>query len=165
MINLVGKSETEATDWLNSKKLIPEIVYEENANKSDGVVTNQTVSVGKTIKESTTVTITVNKQPVKSTVTVTVNLKELTGYTPKTTESVDENGNTIIEEVTPDKVKLVIKVGEDTIYDQNQYPSATAISASFSASGVREVKIILDGVTKKTENVDFSKGDSTVNVP
>lgn len=165
MTNLVGKTEQEATDWLNSQKLVPEIVYEENASKSDGVVTAQSVGAGKVIKEASTVTITVNKQPTKSTVTVNVNLKALTGYTPKTTETVDENGNTVTEEVTPDKVKLVIKVGEDTIYDQDQYPSSTAISARFTTSGVKEVKVLVDGVTKKTESVDFSKGDSTVNVP
>ena len=165
MINLVGKTEQEATDWLNSQKLVPEIVYEENANKSDGVVTAQTIGVGKVIKEASTVTITVNKQPVKSTVTVNVNLKALTGYTPKTTQTIDENGNTVTEEVTPEKVKLVIKVGEDTIYDQDQYPTTTAISAKFSTIGVKEVKILVDGVTKKTESVDFSKGDSTINVP
>ena len=165
MINLVGKSEAEATEWLNSQKLVPEVVYEENANKSDGVVTSQTVGVGKVIKEASTVTITVNKQPVKSTVTVNVNLKTLTGYVPKTTETVDAEGNTVTEEITPDKVKLVIKVGEDTIYDQDQYPTATAISARFSTSGVKEVKVLVDGVTMKTESVDFSKGDATVNVP
>lgn len=164
MINLVGKTEQEATDWLNSQKLVPEVVYEENANKSDGVVTAQTVGAGKVIKESSTVTITVNKQPVKSTVTINVNLKSLTGYTPKTTDRVDENGNTVTEEVTPDKVKLTIKVGEDTIYDQSQYPSVTTITASFSSTGVKEVKVIVDGVTKKTESVDFSKGDSTLNI-
>ena len=48
------------------------LVYEENASKSDGVVTAQTVSVGKVIKEGQTVTITVNKQPVKSTVTIRI---------------------------------------------------------------------------------------------
>ena len=165
MINLVGKSEKEATDWLNSQKLVPEVVYEENANKSDGVVTAQTIGSGKVIKESSSVTITVNKQPAKSTVTVNVNLKALTGYTPKTTETTDENGNTVTEEVIPNKVKLTIKVGEDTIYDQEQYPSATGISSKFTTSGVKEVKVLVDGVTKKTESVDFSKGDSTVNVP
>lgn len=165
MKNLVGDTEANATAWLNSQKLIPEVVYEENASKSDGVVTAQSVSAGKIVKEASTVTITVNKQPTKSTVTVNVNLKALTGYTPKTTETVDENGNTVTEEVTPDKVKLVIKVGEDTIYDQDQYPSSTAISSKFTTSGVKEVKVLVDGVTKKTESVDFSKGDSTVNVP
>lgn len=165
MINLVGKTEQEATDWLNSQKLVSEIVYEENANKSDGVVTAQTIGAGKVIKEASTVTITVNKQPIKTTVTVNVNLKALTGYTPKTTETVDENGNTVTEEITPDKVKLVIKVGEDTIYDQDQYPTTTSISTKFTTSGVKEVKVLVDGVTKKTESVDFSKGDSTINVP
>ena len=104
----------------------------------------------------------------KSTVTVNVNLKSLTGYTPQTTNvatnTVDSNGNTVYEqqEVTPNKVKLTIKVGDDTIYDQEQYPSATNITQTFSATGVKEVKVMVDGVTKKSETVDFSKGDATV---
>ena len=171
MKNLVGMSEAEATAWLNEQKVVPEIVYEENAGKSDGVVTDQSVSSGKVIKEASTVTITVNKQPRKSTVTVNVNLQALTGYTPQktnvATNTVDSNGNTVYEEqeVTPNKVKLTIKVGDDTIYDQEQYPSATNINQTFSATGVKEVKIMVDGVTKKSETVDFSKGDMTVSAP
>lgn len=171
MKNLVGMTEGEAVEWLNSQKVVPEVVYEENAGKSDGVVTYQSVSSGKVVKEASTVTITVNKQPKKSTVTVNVNLQALTGYTPQktnvATNTVDSNGNTVYEEqeVTPNKVKLTIKVGDDTIYDQEQYPSATNISQTFSATGVKEVKIMVDGVTKKSETVDFSKGDMTVSAP
>ena len=164
MKNLIGDSEAEATKWLNEQKLVPEVVYEENASKSDGIVTNQSISSGKVTKEGTTVTITVNKQPRKSTVTINVNLKSLTGYTPETSETVDETGNTVVEEITPDKVKLVIKVGEDIIYDQDQYPSATSISTNFATTGVKEVKVLINGVTKKTESVDFSKGDTTLNI-
>jgi beta-lactam-binding protein with PASTA domain len=160
-------TEAEATAWLTEQKITPDVVYEENSNKSDGVVTDQSVSSGKIIKEASTVTITVNKQPQKSTVTVNVNLKSLTGYVPKTTttNTVDENGNTVskTEEITPDKVKLTIKVGDDTIYDQEQYPTATGISQSFSTTGVKEVKVLVDGVVKKNETVDFSKGDTTIN--
>ena len=162
MQNLVGKTEAEAKDWLSSQKLVVEVVYEENASKSDGVVTDQSAAAGKVVKEASTVTITVNKQPVKSTVTVNINLKSLTGYTPKTTETIDENGNVVKEESTPEKVKLVVKVGDDTIYDQDQYPTTTAISTRFTTTGVKEVKVLVDGVTKKSETVDFSKGDSTV---
>lgn len=166
MKNLVGMSEAEATAWLNEQKVVPEVVYEENAGKSDGLVTDQSVSSGKVIKEASTVTITVNKQPKKSTVTVNVNLTSLTGYTPKTvsTNTVDSNGNTVVtsETVKPDKVKLTIKVGDDTIYDQEQLPTETNISQTFSTTGVKEVKVLVDGVTKKTETVDFSKGDATV---
>mgnify|MGYP003305858716 CR=1 FL=1 len=60
-------------------------------------------------------------------------------------------------------LSLVFVDEEDVIYDQNQYPSATSISTSFSTTGVKEVKVLIDGVTKKTESVDFSKGDATVN--
>ena len=167
MKNLIGMPEAEAVAWLTEQKITPEVVYEENATKSDGVVTDQSVSSGKVVKEASTVTITVNRQPKKSTVTVNVNLKTLTGYVPKTvsTNVVDETGNTVVktEEVTPDKVKLTIKVGEDVIYDQEQYQSATGITQTFSTTGVKEVKILVNGVVKKNETVDFSKGDATVN--
>ncbi|MBO5398584.1 MAG: Stk1 family PASTA domain-containing Ser/Thr kinase [Clostridia bacterium] len=173
MKNLVGMSEADAVAWLNSQKVVPEVVYEENASKSDGVVTDQSVTSGKIVKEASTVTITVNRQPRKSTVTIKVNLQALTGYTPTTkkeyTNTVDANGNTVVKEsevaVTPNKVKLTLKVGEDTIYDQEQLPSETNITQTFSTTGVKEVKILVDGVTKKTETVDFSKGDATVTAP
>ena len=40
----------------------------------------------------------------------------------------------------------------------------TDISKSWTSSGVKEVKVKVNGVTKYTETVDFNQGDKTINV-
>lgn len=159
--SVMGKSEAEAKQELTSLGLLVSVTYEENINKTDGVVISQSTNAGKTIKEGETVTITVNKHPIKSTITINVNLKSLTGYTEATT---DEYGNVVGGDNT-DTAKLKIQVGEDVIMEETRKLSETSISKSWSSTGVQTVKVVVDGVTKYTQSVDFSKGDTTINVP
>ena len=67
------------------------------------------------------------------------------------------------EEYEAETIEECIAYGEDVIYDQEQYQSATGITQTFSTTGVKEVKVLVNGVVKKNETVDFSKGDATVN--
>ena len=129
-----------------------------------------TVSISdKTVKEGDSITIVVNKQPRKSTVTVNVNLRSLMNYTepkPTTQTSVDEYGNTVNKTVTPEveRATVLIQVGDDTILSDSYLMTKTDISKSWTTSGVKEVKVKVNGVTKYTETVDFNNGDKTINV-
>ena len=61
---------------------------------------------------------------------------------------------------------MVIKVGEETIYKGNPKLTETNISASYSGTGVKEIKVLVDGVTKDSgKKVDFNQGDKTINIP
>ena len=175
--SVVNKTEGEARSTLEGLGLAVEVTYEENSNKSDGVVISQSISANKTVKEGTSITISVNKLPTKSTVTVNVNLKSLMKYTEpepqtvtNTVSEVDENGNTIETEktttITPEikSAKVVIKVGEDIIYSETKKLNTTDISTTYSATGVKDVKVYVDDVVKYNKSVDFSKGNQTITV-
>lgn len=162
-------NDTEANAMNKLAGLSVNVSYEENSSKSDGVVTSQSISSGKTVKEGTEIIIVVNKQPKKATVNVNVNLKSLMNYTepkPTTGTTTDENGNTVSTTTTPEieRATVVIEVGNDTILSDNYLMTKTDISKSWTSSGVKEVKVKVNGVTKYTETVDFNQGDKTINV-
>ena len=156
MPNVLNGSEEQAKESLAALQNL-RITYNEDANKSDGIVTSQSVPAGKTIKENEEVAIVVNKQPVKSTVTVTVNLKALTGYVEPAENAVNPPASS---------GKLEIVVGDDTIYSATKSFNETNISASYTGTGVKTVKVKVDGVTKSSNHsVDFNKGDSSISIP
>ena len=165
--NLVNETENNAVTKLSDLGLGVTTLYEENASKSDGIVTSQSITAGKTVKEGTEVQIVVNKQPKKSTITISVNLKSLMNYTTPQSgfeTKVDEYGNTITVPTTPqvEKGNVVIQVGEDTILSDTYSLDTTNITKTWTSSGVKEVKIKVNGVTKDTRNVDFNNGDQTI---
>ncbi len=167
--SVLNQPEGVAVQTLAELGLIVNVNYEENASKSDGVVISQSVSGGKTLKEGDSIELIVNKQPAKSTLTVNVNLKSLTNYTepePVVSETVDENGNTVTTTNTPpvEKATLVLEVGEDTILSDSYPMNKTDITKSWTTSGVKILKVKVNGVTKYEQTVDFNKGDQTVTV-
>ncbi len=168
--NVLNNSEADARNKLAGLNIT--VNTEEHADKSDGVVISQSIVAGKTIKEGENITIVVNKQPKTSRVTVNVNLKSLTGYqVPEDTieNVVDANGVVTGTTVKPAEIKtaeVVIKVGEETIYKGNPKLTETNISASYSGTGVKEIKVLVDGDTKDSgKKVDFNQGDKTINIP
>ncbi len=167
--SVLNSEESVAVKTLSDLGLIVNVVYEENASKSDGVVTSQSISGGKTVKEGENIEIVVNKQPTKSTLTVKVNLKSLMNYTepePTTQDTVDEFGNTISTTTTPEiqKATVVIDVGDDTILSDSYPMNKTEITKSWTTSGVKTMKVKVNGVTKYEQTVDFNRGDQTVTV-
>ncbi len=177
MISVLGKTEQDAKTALNGIGINDiSVEYDENLGKTDGTVLNQSISVGTVVKENQQVTIVVNKHPVKATVTVNVNLKSLMKYTeptstPTNTATTDGNttdsGSTTSPSTTPEvkKSKVVIKVGDETIYSETNELTKTNISATYTGTGVKEIKVYVDDVLKSSgKTVDFSNGDTTVTI-
>lgn len=173
VVSVVNKSEAEAKSTLEGMGLKVEVNYEENTNKSDGIVTSQSINSNKVVKEGTTISLTVNKLPTKSKVTVNVNLKSLMKYTepepvqePVQNTDANDTNTAPTTPKTPEikSAKVVIKVGEDNIYSETKKLNTTDISASYTASGVKDVKVYVDDVVKFNKSVDFSQGDQTVTV-
>lgn len=163
VVSVLNKSEAEAKKALEGLGLVVDVIYEENTNKSDGIVLSQSVTANKTVKEGSSITITVNKLPTKSKVTVNVNLKSLMKYTePDTTP--DATANETTKPAEAKSVKVVIKVGDDNIYSETKKLTTTDITASYTTSGVKEVKVYVDDVVKYNKSVDFSSGDQTITV-
>ena len=165
MPNVMNETENAAVDTIKALNLLVNVRYEENLSKSDGVVISQSIPSGKTIKEGETVDIVVNKQPTKSTVTINVNLKSLMKYVePEQPDSTDTNTTTSPTTVEVEKATVVIEVGDDIILSDSYPLTKTDITKAWTASGVSELKVKVNGVTEFTQRVDFNKGNQVVNV-
>ncbi len=178
--SVIGASESDARNSLAGLNLQINVSYEQDESKSDGVVTTQNPAAGSTIKEGQTVNVIVNRHPAKSRVTINVNVQSLLNYTvPKITKEepvLDEEGKPVLDEDgkpktktvevpgEPENCKVQIKVGSDQILDSTYKKTETGISKAWTSSGVKEVKVIIDGTTYYNTSIDFSKGDQTVNV-
>ena len=82
----------------------------------------------------------------------------------KYTEPEKPNTNTDANTTTPpttevEKATVVIEVGDDIILSES-YP----LTKTWTASGVSELKVKVNGVTEFTQRVDFNKGNQVVNV-
>ena len=166
---IVGASEATALDALNKLGLKVNVSYEENLSKTDNIVLSINPQSGTTIKEGSQVNIVVNKQPVKSTLTVNLNLKAFMHYTepqPVTEKKIDEFGNEVTTTTTAEvqSATVAIKVGDDTILNDVYKLTKTDITKTWTTSGVKELKILVDGVTKYTQTIDFNKGNQVVNL-
>ena len=144
MIDVTGKSETDATSALKALNLVVNVGYSEDSSKDNGIVLKQTLEVGKVVDEGTTVTITVNKLAEVKSVPITVNVKSLLDgniYEASTGNETDEK--------TVKSVKLEVVVGNDKIYSQTVKASETAVSAGIAkGTGSTTVKVYVDGVLK-----------------
>ena len=147
MVSVIGKSESDAKKAIEDLGLKVNIVYDEDSSKDNGIVLKQSLDVGKTVDEGTTVTITVNKLAEMKQGTVNVNVKSILNYTP--TE--DEEGK---EKEEFAQVKIV--VGNDTIYNEKKSKATTNISATFSAKGNVTIKVYIDDVLKGTKEINMN---------
>ena len=59
IINLIGKTETEAKDALTG--LVVKVVFEEDKSRPNGVVLRQSLAAGTRVKKGTTITLTINE--------------------------------------------------------------------------------------------------------
>ncbi|MGN1299272.1 MAG: Stk1 family PASTA domain-containing Ser/Thr kinase [Candidatus Scatovivens sp.] len=140
--NVIGKTEADARKELEGIGFSVVLVeYEENTSKSDGIVLSQSVVAGKTIKENETITLKVNKLPEIKEATLNINVKSLSGYTPK--EEKDEDGNTIT--VEPEKVTVKVTVGSDTVYNESVLENKENLTVKFSESGNVTIRVYIDG--------------------
>ncbi len=151
-----GQASDAAKVALENAGFVVRMEYSEDSNKSDGIVLRQDIVGKNKANEGDTITLTVNRLPQLVSGTVTVNVKTLTGYEPKT----DEDGNPI----APEAVKVRITVDGDTIYSNEKVsPANENLSATFSGKGNVEVKVYIgegDGVLKGTKTLDLNRATS-----
>ena len=152
--NVIGKSEADARKELEDIGFSVVIVeYEENTSKSDGIVLSQSVVAGKTIKENETITLKVNKLPEIKEAILNINVKSLSGYTPKTEKN--EEGNEIT--LDPEKVAIKVTVGSDTVYNESVLENKENLTVKFNQSGNVTIKVYVDGVVKGPFYLDLNK--------
>ena len=147
VISVIGQDEATAKTNLTNLGLKVNVSYDEDNSKDNGVVLKQSIDSGKTVDEGTTITITVNKKDELKRGTVTVNVKSLLAYTPTR----DEEGKDVVEKGT-----VKIKVGEDTIYEKEVPKTTTNISQGFSAKGTVTIRVYVDDILLKTQEINMN---------
>ena len=94
VVSVIGQDEATARNTLEGLGLKVNVTYTDSTS-DNGKVTKQSVTEGKVVDEGTTVTLTVNKVAETKTVTVNINVKNITGgYTETTGDEDKENNNT-----------------------------------------------------------------------
>lgn len=153
MPSVLGKSESEAKTILEGKNLKANVEYSEDSTKDNGVVLSQSIKSGENIDEGTEVTITVNKLAEIKSATVTVNVKSLTGGYETTVPS--NSTDTVVK-----KKKLTVKAGEDKVYDKDVDLNSTNIKVNVSGKGTVTVKVYIDDVLYKQDNINLNTTSS-----
>ncbi len=175
MINVIGKTEAEATAALTALNLIVDVKYDENLSKADNTVLAQTISEGKTIKEQSTVTITVNKLPVKAKVTFNV---DVASFKPDTSGVTDTNtSNSTSENSTNNNTSSNTtnnNLGNVSVvfYIGGVQASTTSVPWSNSnyvweydrSSGTEEVRVTIGGNEVYRQSINFSVEGQVINI-
>jgi serine/threonine-protein kinase len=167
--SVIGKTESEAKSQLENDGFTSiEVEYTEDSNKSDGVVLEQSISSGKTVKENEKITLTVNKLPQEATLTFNINLKSLKNYTESVSENTTDSNTTnsaSTNTTTKTTASVIIKIDEDVIFSKDVSLSETSLKKTWTTTGRKRVRVIIDGVTEYDNPIDFNKGDQTINIP
>lgn len=152
--DLNGKKESEAKKAISSAGLkLKTVVTTEDTTKDDGVVVKQSLDAGSEVEKNTSITITVNKIQVQKEATINVNVKSILNGKVEYTDE---------EKTIPKAVELKINVGSDTVYKQDVNPEVESISQKISGKGTVTVKVYIDGILKKTKDINLNETNEYV---
>lgn len=155
MEHVIGQSEDAAKKTLSELGFEVDVVYEEDTSKDDGTVLKQSIDVGTTVDEGTTVILTINKIEAIKSGTVKVNLKSLTGGKI----DLDEEGN----EINP-TVDLRIEVNDESVYDGSQRKDVENFTKTISGKGTVTVKIFIDGVKEVEKQLNLNSSNPVLTI-
>ncbi len=188
--DVLNKTEEEAKKAIEDAKLKVVVKTGEDTTKSNGVVIKQDVESGTKVTEETTITITINKLPEIKSGKVNINVKALTGYTPpknpvkntnttntnntnstnntNTTNNtnssvVNTNNNDTV--IAPKKVKVMVKVNDDTVYNESHSEDTENVTVNnVQGIGTVTVKVYIDEVLKTTKTLDLNSENPVLNI-
>src|SRR5699024_1480210 len=120
-----------------------------------GVVLRQSIDVGTTVDEGTSVTLTVNKIEAIREGTVNIDLRSLTGGVIET----DEEGN----EINP-TVEVRIEVNDEAVYNGEQRKDNENFTRTISGKGTVTVKVFIDGVREAQEQLNLNSDNPVLNI-
>lgn len=167
--DLTGLSEDEAKakiteaklKWIRTDKI-------KDSSKGTGVV-EQNISQKSMVDKNTEISITINEYQKITQGTINIDVATLTGYTPKykkVEDGKDEDGKTKYKDVLipPEKVKLKVTVNDEQVTEQDVSEDEKALQVNFDGEGTVRIKVIIDGSTKKTVDMNLNT-QTTINIP
>ena len=146
-----GQTSDVAKIALENAGFVVRMEYTEDTNKSDGIVLKQDIVGKNKADEGEIITITVNKVQKTVTAIVTVDLSKYVQPQANTPTDPDNENNTT-PSVTTAKVEL--KVGNNNY--GGTYDVTTSPQISIEGKGNMSVSLVIDGVTRKTKDIDFN---------
>ena len=160
--DLTGLTEEEAKAKITEAKLKYKATYKvTDSSKGKGVV-EQSISPRSFVDKDSEITITINEYQEMKKGTININVASLTGYTAKYEKVEDgideETGEKKYKEVlvTPNKVKLEVKVDEVPVESKEVSEDATNVSVGFSGEGTVRIKVIINGVQRAMEDLNLN---------
>lgn len=167
--NLTGLSEDKAKakitaaklKWIRTDKI-------KDSSKGTGVV-EQNISPKSMVDKNTEISITINEYQKITQGTINIDVVALTGYTPKykkVEDGKDEDGKTKYKDVLipPEKVKIKVTVNDEQVTEQEVSEDEKALQVNFDGEGTVRIKVIIDGSTKKTVDMNLNS-ETTKNIP
>lgn len=167
--DLTGLSEDEAKakiteaklKWIRTDKI-------KDSSKGTGVV-EQNISPKSMVDKNTEISITINEYQKITQGTINIDVAALTGYTPKykkVEDGKDEDGKTKYKDVLipPEKVKIKVTVNDEQVTEQEVSEDEKALQVNFDGEGTVRIKVIIDGSTKKTVDMNLNS-ETTKNIP
>lgn len=162
--DVIGNSEADAKKSLEALGFVVATTTAEDSSKATGVVLKQSIDSGKTVEKGTSITITVNSYEELKTITVNMNIKDITdGYEKNSeTNSEKEESNTANVSKT---VSITLKAGNDTVYsDSGVDKNKSSISTTIKGKGPEKLTLTLTDSNGKnwtrTESVNFNNDTS-----
>lgn len=167
--DLAGLSEDKAKakiteaklKWIRTDKI-------KDSSKGTGVV-EQNISPKSMVDKNTEISITINEYQKITQGTINIDVAALTGYTPKykkVEDGKDEDGKTKYKDVLipPEKVKIKVTVNDEQVTEQEVSEDEKALQVNFDGEGTVRIKVIIDGSTKKTVDMNLNS-ETTKNIP
>ena len=115
----------------------------------------QSIASGQTVDKGSKITITVNKRDELKNGTVTINVKSITGYQDKITET-DDEGNEVEKNNTPKDVTLRVTVNDEQVENTTVKENVTNKTVNVSGRGTITIKVYIDGSLKKTVEMNLN---------
>ena len=121
------------------------------------------------VDKNTEISITINEYQKITQGTINIDVEALTGYTPKykkVEDGKDEDGKTKYKDVLipPEKVKIKVTVNDEQVTEQEVSEDEKALQVNFDGEGTVRIKVIIDGSTKKTVDMNLNS-ETTKNIP
>ena len=157
MVNVVGQDESTAKKALEDLGFKVKINYNETST-DNGKVIKQSIDEGKEVDEGTTVTLTVNKVIATKSVTVSINIKKITNYTPSDDENTTDSNesNTVNIRVNDERRTGISK-------NTSNYNN---ITLSGKEGETKEIKVVIsdsktgEEIYSSTKNFTFGSQDT-----
>lgn len=156
---IVGKKQDEAKKELEDAGLTVTITNAEDSSKETGVVLKQSLDSGKIVDKGSAITITVNSFEASKTISVSIDVKSITGGYTESTTATNSTNSTSNENIVK-TVSIEITSGGKTLWsDSGVDKNTTNKSASITGKGSMDVTLTIKdskGMNKvRTQTVNF----------